>query len=184
MSAPVLLAALCMVKNVQGVSALKKSGVVAALGAAILVCVTQLAIGMAFSYTDLAHMLGPVYTLNLSVLREGYYFRLDKLLLFIWLGAQLVSIAFMIFVIARIAMRDFGLRATMPAILPLLALIFCALIYDHFGGMDFVHRIQVWLDQHAYLFLLPPLSAVALAALRHKEGHKEEKGEDISHEAL
>ena len=173
---PVLLGGLSMAESLHGRACVKKAGCIGGIGAAVLAFLTQLCISLTYGYQDLSAIYFPLYRLDMDMLQEGYFFRLDKISLFLWLAAELVAAAYFLFAASRIAGQELGLKNSRPAVAAFSVLLSCALFYERSGGYWLVERVKSWLDLYGWLLLLPGLLAACIGALRHGS-HKEKERE-------
>lgn len=172
---PALLGGLSLCETVHGAKFMGSAGCIAALGAAALAFLTQLAISLTYGYQDLTTIYAPLYRLDMDMLREGYLFRMDKVSLFLWLVGELIGAAFFLFTAGRIASRELGLGNAKPAVAAFTVLMGCVLFFEHSGGYAVVEQVRSWLVYHGWLLLLPCILAGALGGLRRCSSGKKEK---------
>lgn len=177
---PALLAGLCITQTEHGLKFMRVSGCVGACTAALLAFFTQLAVSLTYDYKELTAMYSPLYRLDMAMLREGYFFRLDKVALFLWLVGELIAAAFFLFSAARIASRELGLKNTRPAVAAFTALLGCLLFFEHGGGYEQVEAAEEWLNLNGCLFLPPFLLVAGLGALRGAAKRKKEANHETA----
>lgn len=121
-SFPALLGLLCIAPALQGMDNVKKTGIRAVVIAAVVTALIQLGIGMVYVYSDLKDMYMPIYRLKMILTQESYWFRLDKLSLFIWLISCVITAAFYIYAAALVVTRRFSKHDVRPATVSLCAI--------------------------------------------------------------
>lgn len=166
---PAMLGMLCLTKNQQGLHFARTGGIIAAAVAMALAFAAQFSVSLTFPYQELAQMLDPFYSLDISLLKEGFLFRMDKVFLFLWLGVQLVAGSFFVFAAGAVLKRDFALHSTRVSSVAVLVLMACVMLLQHMGGEAAVNDVLQFLDRYCYLLLLLPLAAALLGVIRHKE---------------
>ena len=165
---PALISLLICGKGLQGVDNVVKSGRTAVLFAALITALTQLCLGMAFDYTELASMHSPMYRLLMSVEGGSPYARTDKLLLFFWTTSSLLTSGFYVYAASLLYTRALRMRDVRPS-----AVCFSVMVSSFvlFGQMNLpaFEAIAMFLWEYLWLLLLAPLCAAALISIWRKK---------------
>lgn len=163
---PAVIAILVCAKGLHGVRNASRCGIVAILAGGALVCVSQLCIGMIYSYKELQVTLFPMYRMVLTS-NSGIYLRLDKLLLFLWILSGVLTSGFYLYAAALLYCQVTGLRDVRPAALSLGC---CAGTLVLLAGIDAADWMQplasAVMDQLYLAALLPPTLAAFVASCR------------------
>ena len=114
---PPLLAAHINLRGLNGREHARKIVMISALSAALLIGLTQLALGLIYPYKVLAGLLTPLYRINFLSLSQSYVLRLDKLFIMVWLTGSVISSAYLIFSASLLITGAFGARKNAPAVL-------------------------------------------------------------------
>lgn len=144
---PPLVLLLCFGNGLQGLASIRRIGVIAALSTAALTCAAQLCIGMVFGADELQKTFIPLYELNTKMVAESYFFRLDKVALFLWLIGAVITAAYETYGAANLFCRRFSRHDVRPPVIAFFALLLCSIAAEHAGCyalltdmFDFVHR--------------------------------------------
>jgi len=173
---PAMLALLCMAQGMQGVQSAKKAGIIGAAVSIGLVAAVQVAIGMTFTYTELQNMFVPLYRLNLKLVQESYFFRLDKMLLFLWLIGALIAGAYYLYGAGFVFCRRWSRYDIRPAVIAAGIILLCCLTTEHMGQLQ---AFQVVRQYGSWLLVVPFTAAAAVALVKShflkKKGQTDEK---------
>ena len=173
---PAMLALLCMAQGMQGVQSAKKAGIIGAVISIGLVAVAQIAIGMTFTYTELQNMFVPLYRLNLKLIQESYFFRLDTMLLFLWLIGALIAGAYYLYGAGFVFCRRWSRYDVRPAVIAAGIILLCCLTVEH---MEQLQAFQVVRQYGSWLLVVPFTAAAAVALVKShflkKKGQTDEK---------
>ncbi|MEG1547951.1 MAG: GerAB/ArcD/ProY family transporter [Clostridia bacterium] len=175
---PALMAVLGMINGVQGAVNARKYGIIAAAIALFMCAVTQLTLSLTYTYCDLADMYAPMYRLNMSLLFESYFFRVDKISLFLWLISGLITAAFYIYAAAILICRQGKGRDTRPVTLSATTIVFSIILLESSGWYTLINGAAAWLEEYGYLIIAPPiLFASGIVLLRERTRAKEGSNE-------
>lgn len=133
-------------KSANGYSNARKGTLMGVVTAAIIACIAQLILGMAYTYTDLKDLFLPLYELNMILPNEGYFMRYDKLLLFVWLIGALVVCAYYAYSAGNILCRaSFGSDAR-PAAMAICAFIGAAVLFadKNTWAYELIKMVVMW----------------------------------------
>ena len=115
----VLPALLCILINGKGLGAekcMRKSMFISCIIGMALLFAVQLCIGLSFGYEELQSLYTPLYRIDMILIKEGYYLRFDKLILFLCLVGGLIAAAFYLYSGALLAMELSGASDIRPGI--------------------------------------------------------------------
>lgn len=160
------LGLLCAAASLQGADNVKKSGLISAAIAFVLVLIIQLAIGATFTYADLSEMSMPIYIMKMVVLRESYLFRLDQLNLFSYMIIAMIAAAYFIYCASLTLTRCVRGSDIRPTVVGISALLLAALRVDHRFEAGIIQRSIDFLYDNAY-FAAIPFVVAAVAGLIH-----------------
>lgn len=164
-----MMGMLTVTDGMHGIKFVRKSMVLGSLSAAALVLLTQLAISLTYSYIDLSDMFFPLYRLNMMMIKEGYFFRMDKLLLFFWLIAALISAAYYTYTASALWCRCFGPKDTRPAVAALSVAVACGVLLQSEGYYkEFVNAFH-WSGEWGWAFMLPVIGAAVVQLIKSKK---------------
>lgn len=141
----------------------KKAGVIGAVISIGLVAAAQIAIGMTFTYTELQNMFVPLYRLNLKLIQESYFFRLDKMLLFLWLIGALIAGAYYLYGAGFVFCRRWSRYDVRPAVIAAGIILLCCLTVEH---MKQLQAFQVVRQYGSWLLVIPFTAAAAVALVK------------------
>ena len=167
---PPLIAAHINLKGLNGREQARKIAVISALLAALLVGLTQLALGLIFPYKVLAGLLLPLYRINFLSLSQSYVLRLDKLFIMVWLTGSIISSAYLIFSASLLVTSAFGARNNTPAVLALSFAVLAVMSVGftaELGAADALLRFET--GPAPLLAVLPLLLAAVLSVMKRRE---------------
>lgn len=161
---PALLALLAAAPAMQGNRRLRLAGVLAAAIAAFLGAASQLCIGMAYTGEDLSKMYMPLFRLNMVLIKESYWFRLDKLSLFLWLTASAIGAALYIYAASLMITRSITRYDVRPAVVSSCAVLALAAVIAQTSGESGVEAAAELVRRYSWLalplFMLPALASL------------------------
>jgi len=163
-----MMGMLTVADGMHGIRLVRKAMITGTAIAAVLVMLTQLAIGMTYSYIDLSDMFFPMYRLDMMMIKEGYFFRMDKLLLFFWLIAALVSAAYYIYIASALWCSCLGPQNTIPAVTAFSAVIACGVLIQAEGYYEEFVRAFHWGGEWGWVFMLPVIGAAVIQFMKSK----------------
>ncbi len=148
----------------------KSACLIAALCAAAMTALTQFAMALAYEYIDLADMFFPLYRIEMIMTQEGYFFRMDKLALFFWLMAGIVSAAYYIYAGSVLWCRCFGSDDTRPGVATFAVMIGCAIVLQSAGYYTEFRRLYYTVGELGWAVAALPVAAAVLLRIRHRAG--------------
>lgn len=160
-SLPPLMLLLCMTKGVQGMQSTVRIGVISAAAATVLTAAAQLCIGMVFSAEELKSTFIPLYELNSKILQESYFFRLDKVALFLWLIGAVIAAAYELYGAANLYTRRFSKRDVRPAVVAFSLVVLFMAVAEHRERFSAVQRVFYFVYRYGAAALSLPLAAAA-----------------------
>ena len=172
------LGILCVAPAMQGVENVRKNGLLGAAIAAVFVFIIQFALGITFTYTDLADMTMPLYMLKMVVMRESYLFRLDQMNLFFYMITAVISAAFFLYATALMLTRRTEGEDVRPAVVSISALILAALRVDHRFVSGIIQRIVDFSYDYAYVIWAPFIIAAVIGIIRTMAKQKRRKADE------
>lgn len=110
--------------SLQGVSHLKRAGVISVILSAILVSAALAASMMAFNYSTAQEITSQMYELSRSIQLGSFLQRLDPLFLFTWCIGTVISISFLQYCTLSTYCKAFRMQDMRPLILPVAIILF------------------------------------------------------------
>lgn len=165
--APVI-AALTITNGMHGMRFTRNSCGIGGICALIAVAATQLCISLAYGYKDLTEMACPLYRLNMMMLQEGYFFRMDKAALFFWMSMGIIAAAYYVFTASMMWCRCFGPKDTRPPVLALCVLLACAIQIQAEGYYEEFAACMSAMDTGAWIAILLPVAASSVLLIRKR----------------
>ena len=165
-----IIAVLTITNGMHGIKFTRNSCGIGVLCAVLAAAATQLCLGLAYGYKDLVEMPYPLYRLDMMMLQEGYFFRMDKVALFFWLTMGIIAAAYYIFTAAMMWCRCYGPKDTRPAILALCVILACAIQIQAEGYYEeFAKGIEA-VDKWAWIAMLLPVAASVVQLIKKRLG--------------
>lgn len=163
---PALAALLICGEGVQGVDNASAAGCRAAVGGGVGAAASQVLLGMTYSYDELSGMHSPMYRLTMAVRTGSTYIRTDKVLLFFWTAASLLTSAFYTYAASLLYCRSASLRDIRPAVLCGAAAVAALTLVSHMNFKWFETGAEILLQFLWAALLIPLLLAGLLARIR------------------
>lgn len=113
---PALVGLIICGVGVQGMSCAASGATIGAVGGGLTAGALELSIGLTYPYGMLASMHSPMYRLTMAVRTGSAYLRTDKLLLFFWTLAGVLSGGYFVYAAALLAAGVTGMRDIRPAV--------------------------------------------------------------------
>lgn len=139
---PPMLGLLVMGRGLNGIRFAEKCAVRAALAASAACAVTQIALGLTYTYETLSGLLMPLYRINFLSLSQSYALRLDKLFIMVWLCGCVISCAWSIFTAARLFAGFFRFGSSVPAAAAFSALVSALILAGFNKGYPIVEAAE------------------------------------------
>ena len=164
-TAPAFLCMLCVPRGFHGVKNTRKAVMIGAAAAIVLVALAQLAIGMIYSYVELQSIFIPLYRLNLKLLEESYFYRLDKLVLFLWLIGAMITSAYYMYGGSQVFCRRWSRYDIRPSVIAACVLLLCGLGAEHADHYTAVKTVFELFEYYGAWAVTAPFGVTAVAAL-------------------
>lgn len=164
---PALLVALITAKGTHGTintgKTVRKSVVIT-----VIVCtITQLFLGLAFTYDDLSELYMPLYRMSMITGEENFLVRLDKLSAFVWMSGALIAGSYYLYGASLLYCRTFKQLDIRPAAssFGLITIVMCLLSHsgDH-TAFDWLNFVE---DYGVYLICVPIILLSFIAIIRN-----------------
>lgn len=108
----------------------EKAGVIAALISAAVCAAAQLAVSLAFTYTELGDLFMPLFRINNLKSLETHLLRMDKLAHIAWLTGGMLTGSFYIYSASLLFSQVFGVRDIRPVLSSNVLLVGLLIIID------------------------------------------------------
>ena len=129
----------------------------------------QLGLGLTFFGPDMASLTAPVYCMTMAARQERLGFRLDVLVLFLWVMTGLVAAAFCVYAAALLLCRVTGVEDVRP-VGALLVLFVMGLVLLFNFDSDSVLALVRLVYRRGYVLFLLPLGPVLVRSLGRRRG--------------
>ncbi len=166
-AAPPLLALLCIGEGTQDRMAMRSAGRIGAIAGGALAALALFALSMTFTYTQLKDMPAPFYRMLVEVRAENPTLRLDRAVLFLWLGGAVLTSAFYLYAACVLFCKTFRVRDSRPVALCLSG-IASALILVLFYETETTAEILKHLYRDAWMLIGLPFPLILLKPRRRK----------------
>ncbi|MBQ5992600.1 MAG: GerAB/ArcD/ProY family transporter [Clostridia bacterium] len=166
-AAPPLLALLCIGEGTQDRMAMRSAGRIGAIAGGALAALALFALSMTFTYTQLKDMPAPFYRMLVEVRAENPTLRLDRAVLFLWLGGAVLTSAFYLYAACVLFCKTFRVRDSRPVALCLSG-IASALILVLFYETETTAEILEHLYRDAWMLIGLPFPLILLKPRRRK----------------
>ncbi|MDR1620398.1 MAG: spore germination protein [Clostridiales bacterium] len=172
---PALLGLLVVAKGAHGLSNAGKAGYIANAVSGVLAAVCRLCLGMSYSYKDLAQMHSPMYRLATGFKAEGYFSRLDVLLVFGWAMGGMLAAAFYIYAASYLYTNAFGQEDIRPSVAVFSGVAGAAALAPH---LQFAppEAVMAFLSAYGYILMVAPLLMAAMIARAHVKRRRRARG--------
>ena len=164
---PPLLALLCIGKGTQERLAMRSAGRIGAIAGGALSAAALFALSMTFTYTELGDMHAPFYRMLVEVRAENPTLRLDRAVLFLWLGGAILTSAFYLYAACVLFSESFGVRDSRPVALCLSGIavtLILVLYYDTETTATILERLY----RDAWILIAVPFPLILLKRRRKK----------------
>lgn len=154
---PAMLGTLTLCSGMQGKSNVKKSILIAALCALGLVFLTQFCLGLTFTSEQIKEIYMPLFRIDMTKLPGSYYFRQDKVGLFLWLFGLYPAISYLFYNAAILFCKTLGVNDIRPVLLTFFAWVMFAQIWVCDSFFILFQSIKLWVDQYGFVLVAAPL---------------------------
>ena len=169
-----IIAALTVTNGMHGMKFARNSCGIGVLCALFAAAVTQLCLGLAYGYKDLLEIPYPLYRLDMMMLQEGYFFRMDKVALFFWLAMGIIAAAYYVFTASMMWCRCYGPKDTRPAVLSLCVMLACTVQIQAEGYYEeFAKGIEA-VNKWAWTAMLLPAGGSVIQLIKKRLGKETE----------
>ena len=170
---PALLSLLITCTGLQGTHHAKKAGVIAALISAAVCAAAQLAVSLAFTYTELGDLFMPLFRINNLKSLETHLLRMDKLAHIAWLTGGMLTGSFYIYSASLLFSQVFGVRDIRPVLSSNVLLVGLLIIIDFEGIMRFLPDPRAANAEYGFIFIAVPTALAAfIGAVSAKKRRK------------
>lgn len=162
-----LLALLCIGEGTQDRLAMRSSGRIGTIVGGLLSAAALFALSMTFSYSQLKGMPAPFYRMLVEARTENPTLRLDRAVLFLWLGGAVLTSAFYLYAACVLFSKTFGVRDSRPAALcfsGLAVTLILLLYYDSETTVAILHALY----EYAWVLIAVPMPVILLKFKRRK----------------
>lgn len=168
---PALISLMILSRSAQGAKSMIESGSIGAVSGGISASVVLLLLGMLYPYQELSIMHSPMYRITASVKTGAAYLRLDKLLLFFWTIASIITALFYVFSASLLLSKAFRVRDIRP---PALAFMATAATLALAGQGNFIwyERAGAFFANWLWAFLLLPVLLASLFSAMRGGGNR------------
>lgn len=166
---PALMGLLICGTGVQGVHNATTGATIGAAGGGLLCGGMELVIGMAYPYNMLPEMHSPMYRLTMAVRTDDGYLRTDKLLLFFWGLAGMLSGGYYAYAASLLYAGTSDMRDIRPAVGAIAAIIAALVLLGQLNLPAFERVAEALWDTAFIGMLLPPMLAAMLVSLKKEE---------------
>lgn len=181
---PALLGLLIAGSGIHGAKHARRAGYAAGIISGALASLSQLCMGMTYTYKDLAEMHSPMYRLTMGFKTGGYFPRLDTLLLFGWAMTGMLASGFYIYIGALLFAQAFAQKDIRPAVAVFSGCVGAVALLLHLPA-GFMSGILAFWSRFGFLLAATPVLLAAWIAQaargrekRRKEREKEEELEE------
>lgn len=166
---PALLALLVCGVGVQGVDNAAKGALIGASGGGLMAGGMELTIGMAYPYSMLSEMHSPMYRLTMILRSDDGYLRTDKLLLFFWGLAGMLSGGYYTYASSLLYAETSDMRDIRPVVVAMAAIIASLVLMGQMNLPAFENVAELLWDAAFAVMLLPPLAAAMIVSLKKED---------------
>lgn len=160
---PAMLGLLIVSEGVHGTANARRAGCYTGVVSGALASLSQLCLGMTYSYRDLSEMHSPMYRLTMGFKTGGYFPRLDTLLVFGWAMASMLASGFYLYAAALLFAQAFSQADIRPSIVIFAGCIGGLTLLLHVQA-DFLNTILQFLSYYGYIAAAAPVLLAALIA--------------------
>ena len=166
-AAPPLLALLCIGEGTQDRLAMRSAGRIGAIAGGALSAAALFALSMTFPYTMLKDMPAPFYRMLVEVRAENPTLRLDRAVLFLWLGGAILCAAFYLYAASVLLCKSFRVRDVRPVALCLSGIAIAAILALYYNTETTV-AILGGLYRYGWVLISVPFPLILLKLRRRK----------------
>ena len=165
---PALLGLLICGVGTQGVRHAASSATIGAVGGGLTAGALELSIALTYPYQMLANMHSPMYRLTMAVRTGSAYLRTDKLLLFFWTLAGVLSGGYFVYAAALLVASVADMRDIRPAVGVFATLVAALMLLGQLNLAAYERTANALWDTAFIVMLFPPLLAALLACVRRE----------------
>lgn len=166
---PTVVGLMVICSGLNGIGFTQKSLLIG-IAITIIICfITQLALGMVYTYSELEQLYMPLFRINHLDTFEAQLLRLDKLSHMAWLNGGMIAGAFYIYAASMLFTQTFALKDIRPAIgtNALLTVIIMTMEFD--GLILKLDKAKDFATNFGFIIVsLPLIIAATIAAIRSK----------------
>ena len=162
-----LIALLCIGEGTQDRMAMRSAGRIGAIAGGLLATASLFALSMTFTYTQLQDMPSPFYRMLVEVRAENPTLRLDRAVLFLWLGGAILTAAFYLYAASVLFAKTFGVRDVRPVALCLSGIAITLILVLYYNS-ETTAMILKMLYRYAWVLISVPFPLILLKPKRRK----------------
>lgn len=156
-----LVALLCIGEGTQDRLAMRSAGRIGAIAGGLLAAGALFALSMTFTYTQLKEMPAPFYRMLVEVRAENPTLRLDRAVLFLWLGGAVLTSAFYLYAAGVLFCKTFGVRDSRPVALCLSAIAITLILVLYYES-ETAEAVLEHLYRYAWTLIAVPFPLILL----------------------
>lgn len=160
-----LLALLCIGEGTQDRLAMQSAGRIGAIAGGILAAIALFALSLTFPYTELKAMPSPFYRMLVEVRAENPTLRLDRAVLFLWLGGAILTASFYLYAATVLFCKSFSVRDARPAALLVSGIAVTLMLVLYYDSEMTVSLLQ-WLYKNGWVLVSVPIPLILLKRKR------------------
>jgi hypothetical protein len=166
-AAPPLLALLCVGEGTQDRLAMRSACRIGAIAGGLLSAAALFALSMTFPYSMLKDMPSPFYRMLVEVRAENPTLRLDRAVLFLWLGGAILTASFYLYAAGVLFCKTFGVRDIRPVALCLCGVAIAAILVLNYNTETTI-AILGGLYRYGWMLISVPFPLILLRIRRRK----------------
>lgn len=170
-----LPALLCLCINGQGVHGghiVRRSSMIACGIGFVLVFAVQLCLGLSFTYMELQELYIPLYRINMGLLTEGYFLRLDKVSLLLWLIGGIITVGFYLYSASLLGLEMYGGTDIRPSLLTGTAILLTIISLAFTEYNNAFNMALGFFENYGFIILLGLLVLIAIIAFLRAKSNK------------
>ena len=160
-SIPPLLALLILGEGTQDRMAMRSAGRIGAIGGGLLAAGAFFALAQSFTWVRLRDMPTPLYDMLVAVRTVNPTLRIDRAVLFLWLGGAILTAAYYLYAACLLLCRTFGIRDIRPAAFGVSASSVTLLLLLH-SGTAAAETIGNTISRYGWVLISVPVPVLLL----------------------
>lgn len=144
---------------------MQSAGRIGAIAGGILAAIALFALSLTFPYTELKAMPSPFYRMLVEVRAENPTLRLDRAVLFLWLGGAILTASFYLYAATVLFCKSFSVRDARPAALLVSGIAVTLMLVLYYDSEMTVSLLQ-WLYKNGWVLVSVPIPLILLKRKR------------------